>query len=138
MFYYWDTIFHFKILLSVGSVLLCISLLIEETSSESVSLTAQHGASAGCRKMILLSSPSEPVRPTSASADDHFVMLHTQKMNDLVGSAACPHCDTSALHVTETDTKGYTVQLHLTCEHCGAELSSIYSSPRLPTSDNPT
>ena len=55
-----------------------------------------------------------------------------------MGSAACPHCNSAALHVTETDTKGYAVQLHLICEHCDAELSSVYSSPRLPTSDNPT
>ena len=88
--------------------------------------------------MILLSSPSEPVRPTTATADDHFVMFHTAKMDELVGSAACPHCNTAALHVTETDIKGYAVQLHLTCEHCYAELSSVYSSPKLPTCDNPT
>ena len=88
--------------------------------------------------MILLSSPSEPVRPTTSTADDHFVMFHTAKMDELVGSAACPHCNTAALHVTETDIKGYAVQLHLTCEHCYTELSSVYSSPKLPTCDNPT
>ena len=59
-------------------------------------------------------------------------------MNELVGSAVCPHCNTSALHVTDTNTKGYAVQLQLTCEHCDAELSSVYSTPKLSTSDNPT
>ena len=115
--------------------ILYFTVAVEETSFESVSLIALHEASASRRKMILLSSPSEPERPT---ADDHFVMFHTQKMNDLVGSAACQHCNTSALHVTDTNTKGYAVQLHLTCEHCDAELSSVYSLPKLPTSDNPT
>ena len=137
----------------LGQFYFCISLLtvcriyilyftvaveVEETSFEFVSLIALHEVSASRRKMILLSSPSEPERPTAATADDHFVMFHTQKMNELVGSAACPHCNTSALHVTDTNTKGYAVQLHLTCEHCDAELSSVYSSPKLPTSDNPT
>ncbi len=110
-----------------------IYFIFHSSSPPNLSLTALHEASAICRKMILLLSPSEPVRPTSASADDHFVMFHTQKLNDLVGSAACPHCDTSALHVTETDTKGYVVQFHLTCDHCDAELSSVYSAPVIPT-----
>ena len=118
--------------------ILHFTVAVEETSSESVSLTALHEASASRRKVILLSSPSEPVRPTTATADDHFVMFHTAKMDELVGSAACPHCNTAALHVTETYLKGYAVQRHLTCEHCYAELSSVYSSPKLPTCDNPT
>ena len=68
-----------------------VAVEVEETSFESVSLIALHEASASRRKMILLSSPSEPERPTAATADDHFVMFHTQKMNELVGSAALQH-----------------------------------------------
>ena len=85
----------------LGQFYFCISLLtvcriyilyftvaveVEETSFEFVSLTALHEASVSRHKTILLSSPSEPERPTAATVDDHFVMFHTPKMNELVGS----------------------------------------------------
>ena len=106
-----------------------------------MSLASLHAASASHRKMVLLSPPDDPVRiplATHQPTDDHFILVHTEKLQDLLRPLACLECSSATLHVISTDTKGYSVQLRLQCEKCGAELSSVHSSPKLPTTDNPT
>ena len=118
-----------------------VSATDEVTPNDSyLSLTSLHSASASHRKMVLLSPPDKLVETVSTSAppDDHFVLLHTAKLNQLVGTLACPQCSTAGIRVAETDVKGYAVQLCLICDTCGTDLSSVYSSPKLPTCDNPT
>ena len=118
-----------------------VSATDEVTPNDSyLSLTSLHSASASHRKMVLLSPPDKLVEAASTSAppDDHFVLLHTAKLNQLVGTLACPQCSAAGIHVAETDVKGYAVQLCLICDTCGTDLSSVYSSPKLPTCDNPT
>lgn len=60
------------------------------------------------------------------------------KLNDLLKPLECPQCSQAKLRVTSTDMRGYAVHLLLACDSCNATLSSEFSSPQLPMSDNPT
>ena len=119
-----------------------VSVAAEEPSiSEPLSLSDLHTSSASQRKIVLLSSPrssTSETTPTATSSDSHFVLFHTDKLNDFVKPLACPECGTAALRITETAVKGYAVQLQLSCDMCSAKLSTVYSSPQLPVCDNPT
>lgn len=121
---------------------MAVSADVKETSSEaSVSLTELQSVSASRRKIMLLSPRREDTETASTSTnapDSQFVLLHLDKLHDLLKPLVCPQCNKTGLRVTSTDTKGYAVHLLLVCDNCSATLSSDYSSPQLPTSDNPT
>ena len=128
-------------MISYDRVCLCLCILwsgeVEETS---VTLTDLQSTSASRRRIVLL-SPQRDVSATASTtdcADDNFILLHMDKLQDIVKPLTCPRCSEADLHVTSTDTKGYAVHLLLVCGHCDVKLSSEYSSPQLPTSDNPT
>ena len=128
-------------MISYDRVCLCLCILwsgeVEETS---VTLTDLQSTSASRRKIVLL-SPQRDVSATASTsdcADDNFILLHMDKLQDIVKPLTCPRCSEADLHVTSTDTKGYAVHLLLVCGHCDVKPSSEYSSPQLPTSDNPT
>ena len=118
-----------------------VSVAGEEPSvSETLSLTELHTSSASRRKMVLLSPPraSTSESTSTSSSDGHFVLFHTDRLHDLVKPLACPECNTTAPHITETAVKGYAVQVQLSCDACDSKLSTVYSSPQLPVRDNPT
>ena len=54
------------------------------------------------------------------------MLVHTEKLDELVRPLACLPCNSTGLHVRSTDTKEYAVQHYLTCLMCIIEVSSMY------------
>ena len=80
-----------------------------------MTLTDLQSTSASRRKIVLL--PPQRDAPATANtadcADDNFILLHMDKLQDIVKPLTFQRCSDTDLHVTSTYTNGYAVHLIL-------------------------
>ena len=80
-----------------------------------MTLTDLQSTSASRRQIVLL-SPQRDAPATANTADcagDNVILLHVDKLQDIVKPLTCPRCSDTDIHVTSTYTNGYAVHLLL-------------------------
>ena len=94
--------------------------------------------SASERKLSLMSGEIGALARPSTE-DSQFILFDLAMLCELLQPVACPCCSKKTLRVGAVGkTRGYAVNVALSCSSCGSELSRCFTSPRMATNVNCT